>query len=235
LSKNLLRAWLGREENQAAKVCLATAAAFCVWVRYGNPKFYLLHVAPRLSLTGDAVIDAELYHGACNLLLIALLVALIKLVSRQKLVEYGLGIGDWRRAPLLVAGTPLMILLGYVAATMPEYQAFYPITPGLTERSMAVFALHAGVLVTHYVAWELLFRGYLQGSLVPRLGMASAIAAQTLVSTLAHLNKPDGELFGSILAGIFWGFLAYRSKSIWPVVLQHLLLGLTLDYWICFG
>ncbi len=235
MSKIRLREWFGREDIRPAQVCLIAAVAFCVWVKYGDPKFYLLNLSSRLALTGDAVVDAELYRGLGNTLLIGLLVVAIKLVFRQSLLEYGLGIGQWSRAPLLMAGTPLMILLGYQAATMPEYQAVYPVTPGLVGRSMTVFLLHAGVLVTYYIAWELLFRGFLQGSLLPRLGMPSAIAAQTLASTLAHLDRPSGELFGSILAGIFWGFLAYRTKSIWPVVLQHLLLGLTLDYWVCFG
>lgn len=235
MSKYRLGESLGGEEHRPAVACLTAAVAFCVWFTYGDPKYYLRNLSSQLSFTGDAVVDAELYRGLGNLLLIALVIVVIKLLFRQSLREYGLGIGQWRNAPILIAVTPLMVLLGYLAATMPEYQAVYPTTPGLAGRSMTVFLLHAGVLVTYYIAWELLFRGFLQGALVPRLGTSNAIAVQTLASTLSHLDRPTGELFGSILVGILWGLLAHRTKSIWPVVVHHLLLGLALDYWICFG
>jgi membrane protease YdiL (CAAX protease family) len=223
------------EEFRPTVVCLNAALTFSLWHSYGSPKFYLQNLSSHLSFTGDAVIDAELYRGLGNVLVIVILVLMIKVWFRRSLVEHGLGIGQWRNAPFLVAATPVMLLFGYLAARMPEYQEFYPATPGLVGRSMTVFLLHVVVLVTYYVAWELMFRGYIQTSLLPRMGVSGAIAAQTLASTLAHTDRPSSELLGSIAAGIVWGIFAYRTKSVWPVFMHHLLLGLTLDYWICFG
>jgi len=209
--------------------------AFCFWNVIFDPRFFVAHISPWLSFTGDKVIDAELFRAAGNLLLIGVLVATIKLVFRQSLLDYGLGMGRWMRQPVLVFATPLMLVFGYIGSRQAEYQAYYPDTPGLVGRSFSVFLLHAGVLVTFYIAWELLFRGFLQTAFLARLGAVGAIAVQTLASSLAHADRPDSEMIGSILIGSIWGFLAYRTGSIWPVILQHLLMGLTLDYFLWQG
>ncbi len=235
MKKNGLIQRLREDEFRPAMVCLNVALTFSLWHAYGSPQFYLENLAGQVSVTGDGVLDAELYRGLGNLLVIAVLLAMIKAWFGRSLTEHGLGLGNWRQAPVLVAATPIMLLFGYLGATMPEYREFYPATPGLAGRAMPVFLLHVGVLVTYYIAWELMFRGYLQASLTPRLGVAGAIAVQTLASTLAHIDKPSSELLGSIAAGLAWGILAHRTRSIWPVFVHHLLLGLTVDSCIWFG
>ena len=235
MTEKRLRVLLSQEQHRPTVACLTTAITFCLWHTLGTPKYFLKHLASGRSPTGDILIDAELFRGFVNVLVIATLVAVIKLVYRQNLSDYGLGKPHWRRVPILVLGTPVMIWFGYLAAISPEYHAFYPATPGIVERGINVFFLHVGILVTYYVAWEMMFRGFLQSSFVARLGPLGAIAAQTLASVLAHTDRPPSELLCSIVAGMIWGFLAYRSKSIWPVVMHHLVLGISLDYFIWFG
>ena len=228
------REQLSKEEHRPAIAAIVTSVAFCTWNVVFDPRFYVANLANKMALTGDSVVDAELFRAFGNLLLLAVLVSTIKLVFRQSLADYGLGMGSWSRERWLVMATPVMLLMGYYAAQQPEYQAYYPDTPGLTDRSLAVFALHAIVLLTFYISWELLFRGFLQSAFLPRLGAAGAIAVQTLASSIAHADRPDSEMLGSIFIGVFWGYLAFRTRSIWPVVLQHFLLGLSLDYFLCF-
>ena len=235
MSKIRLHERMGDESMRPTVVCITTATLFSLWHAFASPNYYLEELSSWLSVTGDAVVDAELYRGLGNVLVITLLLGMIKLVFRRSFGEYGLGLGQWRNAPVLVLATPIMILFAYLAATKPEFRAIYPMPTEVVDRSVAVFVLHAGVLVTYYIAWELLFRGYVQTSLIPQLGVSGAIAVQTLASTLAHVDRPATELLGSIAAGVVWGVFAYRTKSIWPVVLHHFLLGLSLDYWICFG
>lgn len=222
-------------QQRPVVACLSTAVIYSLWRSFGEPRYYLEHLSQQVSLLGDTLIDAELYRGTGHALLVVALVAIIKLCYRETMTDFGLAVGRWRNAPIILAATPLMLLFGYIGASKPEYREFYPATPGLADRSMSVFLLHAGFLLTNYIAWEMLFRGFLQKSLIPHLGAAGAIAAQTLASTLAHMDRPVSELFGSIGAGIVWGTLAYRTGSIWPCVLQHMLLGLTVDYLITFG
>lgn len=235
---NDLNAWcerLTKAEHRPAIAAIVTSIVFCVWNIVFDPRFYVRELSSILPLTGDKVVDAELFRAVGNLLLIAVLAAIIRLVYRQPLSDYGLGIGDWSRERLVLLATPLALLLGYLGAQQAAYQAHYPDTPGLASRSPQVFLLHIVVLLTFYIAWELLFRGFLQSSLLPRLGATGAIAVQTLASSIAHADRPDSEMLGSILIGLVWGYLAYRTRSIWPVVMQHFLLGLSLDYFLCFG
>lgn len=232
---NTWREQLTKEEHRPAIAAIVTSVGFCVWNVVFDPRFYVGKLANRFSFSGDSVVDAELFRAAGNVLLVATLVATIKFTFRQSLADYGLGLGNWSRERLLLlATTPLMLLMGYVGAQKAEYQAHYPETPGLAESSISVFVLHVTVLVTFYIAWELLFRGFLQSAFL-QLGGAGAIAVQTLASSIAHADRPDSEMLGSILIGVFWGYLAYRTRSIWPVVMQHFLLGLSLDYFLCFG
>ncbi len=235
MSESGWRERIAKEEYRPTIAAFGTAVAFCFWNVVFDPRFFVTKLSAWLSFTGDKVIDAELFRATGNLLLIAMLMATIKFVFRQSLVDYGLGLGHWMRQPLLVFASPLMLLFGYIGSRQAEYQAYYPDTPGLVGRSFSVFLLHAGVLVTFYIAWELLFRGFLQTTLVARLGAVGAVAVQTLASSLAHADRPDSELIASIVVGAIWGHLAYRTGSIWPAILQHLLLGLTLDYFLWLG
>jgi membrane protease YdiL (CAAX protease family) len=47
-----------------------------------------------------------------------------------------------------------------------------------------------------------------------------------------HLGKPVGEVYGSIIGGLIWGLLAYRTRSLLSGLLQHFLLGVLLDWFI---
>lgn len=226
---------LSREEYRPAIAAFATAIGFCLWKVVFDPRFYVKHCSSWLDFTGDQVIDAEIFRAIGSLLLILMVVAIIRLVFREPLTAYGFGIGHWTRAPILMLATPILLVFAYLGAQRAEYQVFYPQNAGLADRSFSVFLVHVAVMATFYVAWEFLFRGFLQSSLTPRLGIAGAIAVQTLASSLAHADRPDSELLGSILIGAIWGFLAHRTGSIWPCVLQHMLLGLALDYFLCFG
>jgi membrane protease YdiL (CAAX protease family) len=58
------------------------------------------------------------------------------------------------------------------------------------------------------------------------------VLVQTLASTLVHIGKPTGELYGAVAGGIVWGIVTFRARSIWPALLLHWLLGISLDYFI---
>jgi len=38
-----------------------------------------------------------------------------------------------------------------------------------------------------------------------------------------------------VLGGLLWGMVVFRSRSLLYVLLVHWLLGVSLDYFICFG
>lgn len=235
MSESGWRALIAKEEYRPAIAAFTTAAVFCLWNVFFDPRWYVASLADSFAMTGNTVIDAELFRSFGNVLVIVLLVAIIRFVFQQSVAEYGLGLGRWYRAPIILICTPLLLLPAYVGSGQAAYQAHYPDTPGLTEEPFSVFLVHLALMATFYVAWELMFRGFLQSAMVPKLGAAGAIAVQTLASSLAHADRPDSELLGSVLIGAVWGILAYRTSSIWPSFMQHMLLGMSLDYFLCFS
>jgi membrane protease YdiL (CAAX protease family) len=116
---------------------------------------------------------------------------------------------------------------------MPEFVAEYPFDK--TAGASAIhFAIHAAAYLLFYAGWEFFFRGFMQFGLAERLGESNAIMVQTLASCLAHIGKPPGEIYGSILSGLIWGWIVSRSKSLWGVLAMHWVLGVALDFFICF-
>ena len=82
-------------------------------------------------------------------------------------------------------------------------------------------------------AWEFHFRGFLQCGLGKSFDIPLGIMVQTLASALAHFGKPGAEVFGSILGGLLWGALAWRTRSLLASTFQHWLLGASLDFFLC--
>ena len=67
---------------------------------------------------------------------------------------------------------------------------------------------------------EFLYRGFLMFGLRERYG-EGAILIQMLPFVLLHIGKPEVETIGCILSGTWFGYVAYRSKSVWPAFLIH--------------
>jgi membrane protease YdiL (CAAX protease family) len=206
------------------------------WRYYGTKAFYLSSFSTRFAFRGDPALTAELYAFGSSFVLFGLLsLLIIKTVFGESAVEYGLALGDWRfgvKALLLL--TPLMVLLAYPSARQTAFLAEYPLNPGAC-RSVPAFLGHAAAYLLYYFGFEILFRGLVQNGLRDTLGGWTAILVQTGLSTLVHIGKPAGEIYGAILGGVVFGFVALRSRSLLYVILIHWALGVALDLFICLG
>ena len=193
------------------------------------------HLAPRLSFDSDAATAAAVYQFAACFVLLGLIPALIvKFLFRENLRDYGVQVGNRLltfRSFLISA--PIWILLGYAASHSAACRAYYPIDPN-SGASAEAFLFHALTYLLFYLGWEFHFRGYLQLGLRDSLGATNALLVQTMASGLLHFGRPPSEVFASLGAGVLWGLLVYRTNSLLPVLLMHYLLGLSLDYFICF-
>jgi hypothetical protein len=86
-----------------------------------------------------------------------------------------------------------------------------------SRRHQLGMALVAAVLAP--LAEEIAFRGYLLSALRTRFPPGVAIAASALLFAAIHL---DPVRFPAVLfLGVFLGWLAWRSGSIWPAVAAH--------------
>lgn len=138
----------------------------------------------------------------------------IVLAFRDRLGEYGLGLGDWRwGAGLAVAGCAVMTPIVVAVGSNPQFSGYYGISG----------APVGDLLVTHLldlVPSEFLMRGFVMFTLIRAIGPVGLVVAQ-LPFVFAHLGKPEIELFSTLLGGAVFGWLNWRTRSIWWSALGH--------------
>jgi membrane protease YdiL (CAAX protease family) len=224
------------ENKKPTIILLLAPILLTTWKYYGTKSFYLAHLTDRFVLFNSAAMTAEWYNYLTALLLLGVSsLIVIKFVFKESLADYGLQIGDWRFwIPIAIVIGLVMVGLSYLSAKDPQYIAEYPLYKGAGDSS-SVFALHALAYLLFYIGWEIFFRGFMQFGLTAKFGAWGAILVQVALSCIVHIGKPDSEIYSSILGGLVWGIIVFRSKSIWPAVTTHWLLGVSLDYFICFG
>jgi CAAX prenyl protease-like protein len=187
------------------------------------------------SLFDDPVRGAFLSFAGFFVLAGLIPALIVKLVFRERLSDYGVGLGNrGRTAGSFLVMVPLILTVAYVASHIPSIRSYYPINPNAGE-SPTFFGLHALSYLLFYLGWEFHFRGFMQVGLKDSMGTANAVFIQVMASTLLHIGTPGLEAYGAILGGLWWGFLVSTNRSILSGMLQHMLLGLSLDYFIAFG
>ena len=144
--------------------------------------------------------------------------------------ELGLGLGNWRGGLLLVVvGIPLAILAGRIGAGSPAMRAVYPLAPEAARQGFVIYAL---LEFLYYGSWEVLFRGVLLFATRARFGDAGANAVQTVVSVTAHFGRALNETVAAFPAGLVFGVVALRLRSIWYIAVLHWLVGVSMDWFI---
>ncbi len=223
------------ENRKTTIVLLSTPVILTTFRNYGTKEFYLHHLASGFWLFGNEGLASALYTFSSSLILLGLLPALmIKFVFHEPLSLYGVRLGDWQlglKAFLILA--PIMMALTFPSSRMQSFTAEYPLYKG-AGGSPSHFMFYSLLYVVYYVGWEFFFRGYMQFGLGKRLGDWNAILVQTLASCLLHIGKPDAEIYSSILGGIVWGIVVFRTQSLLPALLLHWLLGVSLDAFIIY-
>jgi len=230
------RGLLSGEARKPTVILLLAPLLLTTFKYYGSRSFYLSELADKCVLFNDAARTAELWHFSSAFLLMGVLPALVvKWVFKESLADYGVQRGDTGfslKALLLLL--PVMVALTYPNARVPGFMAEYPFDRGAGSSS-AAFISHAGTYLLYYMGWEFFFRGFMQFGLRGAMGDWNAILVQTLASCLIHIGKPAGEIYGAIVAGLLWGFIVFRTRSLWAVLVMHWALGVSLDFFICFA
>jgi len=222
------------ENKKSTLILLVAPVLIITWKYYGTKAFYAAHLTA-WTLFNNPDWTGATYSFFTGLLLFGLIpILIIKMVFHEPLSKYGVQIGDWKFGWLAVAVmAPVMIALTYPSASNPQFLAEYPLFKG-AGASAGIFAAHSVLYLTYYLGYEMLVRGFIQFGLRDQLGDWNAILVQTAVSSLFHIGKPDGEIFSSIIGGLIWGTVVFRSRSLLYVLLVHWLLGVSLDFFICF-
>jgi membrane protease YdiL (CAAX protease family) len=135
---------------------------------------------------------------------------------------------------LIVVGIGWLIMLPLVigVASSGDFRGVYPLDREAL-RSHEMFWVYEAGYMSFFVGWEFFFRGFLLFALEPFFGPA-AIVVQMIPFALLHFGKPVLEALGSIIAGLFLGALAWRTRSIWYGVTLHALVAVTMDLYVYF-
>lgn len=162
-----------------------------------------------------------------------------KLVQKQPLKEVGLQKGDWKLGLILCAiATAVIPLLALSTLLDSEMIVTYPLVDFAQYGEWYFVVGYFASYILYYVGWEFLFRGMglfslEKGGIKP----LSAILIITLVSALIHTSiggfgKPMIETLSAIPAGLIFGYIAYRTKSIYYGLYMHALVGICTDLFI---
>jgi membrane protease YdiL (CAAX protease family) len=224
------------ENKKPTIILLLAPILITTWKYYGTKAFYLSHLTSYFVWLNNPDWTGAVYSFITGLILFGFIPALIiKLIFKENLSSYGIQIGDWKFGLLSVAVmAPVMIALTYPSAKDPQFLAEYPLFKGAGESGLT-FLQHALLYLSYYIGYEMLMRGFIQFGIRSAFGDWQAILVQTTISCLFHIGKPDGEIYSSILGGLIWGIVAFRSRSLLYILIVHWLLGISLDYFICFG
>ena len=233
MPRRIVTIWreLQNESNRRVAVVLLTSAVcLAAWYAVGNYHFWKDYLSADPASENTPLLAAIGSLGSTAILLGVVPLLVVKIALRDRLADYGVRLGNLRFAVVSsILAAPLVIAIGYATAQLPAFQSVYPINPPARDSATAL-AWHLAGQVLWYAAWEIHFRGFIQHAVEKSSGIVAAICMQTLASTLAHFGRPASEVFASILAGILWGALAWRTRSLLAGIFQHWLLGASLDF-----
>jgi len=113
-----------------------------------------------------------------------------------------------------------LALFRFFDAAFEDYQLLVaPIQSG----SFFFSILGIGILAP--IIEEILFRGIIMYQLKKLFPIQIVIILQGILFGVYHFNIIQG--FYAAFLGIYFGFLAYKSNSIWPAIIAHMMMNIT--------
>jgi len=139
---------------------------------------------------------------------------------------------SWRVYPITMLSSIFPLAIGFVAAAavanvFPVDETLLKFMNALTIQSAIVFVLFIGIAPGLFE--EVLFRGYMQQRLVKRWGPVTGIVVTSILFGLAHITP--AAIAVALPLGFWFGYLAWRSRSIFPTILCHFFVNSGLNTW----
>jgi membrane protease YdiL (CAAX protease family) len=143
--------------------------------------------------------------------------------------RYGLRLGDRRRglviaSALAIVSVPVIVAIAQVPAIRDWYA---PSMTTLPEVSLT--------MMLDLFPSEFLLRGFLLFIVVRAIGPLGVIVA-IVRFTFTHIGKPDAEAFSTIVGGLVFGWLVWRTGSIVYSAAYHVVIQTTVivaaAYWL---
>jgi len=183
-----------------------------------------------LHASSYAELYTHMWWGGWHYLFFLMIPALVvKFVLRQPLSEFGWQKGViWDHKWIYIATMAFFVaFLSWFSFHNDNFAHYYPFYK-LAHRSWFDLIAWEVLYLAQFVALEFFFRGFIVHGLRIPFGSMS-VAVMMVPYMMLHLPKLWPEATGAIVFGIFLGFLALRSRSIWGGVGIHASVALTLD------
>lgn len=152
----------------------------------------------------------------------------VKLVLRERLVDYGLATAGFLKHAWIYALFFVFVLLLVVAVSYDEsFNTYYPFYRD-ASRSWFDFWAWELLYAAQFFSLEFFFRGFWLTAAKRAMG-SHAIYAMVVPYCMIHFGKPFLETLAAIIAGIVLGTLALRTRSIWSGFLIHVTVAVSMD------
>lgn len=134
--------------------------------------------------------------------------------------RYGLGRGDLRRSFLLGGmATAVTVPLIVLVAALPAIRAWY-------GPSMSSVPDVVATSLLDLVPSEFLLRGFLLFALLRAIGPFGVVVA-LVPFVMIHIGKPDLEALSTFGGGLVFGWLTWRTQTIWAAAAYHVAIQAT--------
>lgn len=202
----------GPRDGLFAWIVLAVGVVVSIaWVLFGQK----LGETITIATIGTAV---SVYYALLFVPLIGF-AFLLGYLGHVRVLRVGERPGLWALAGLAIGIGGLLVTMGYSRLNGG-------LVDGAEPPTAYTFALLAfGLTILQVGAEELLFRGWLQPSLVARIGPIAGIAIGAIIFACFHLTagvKAPLSLLNLLLGGVLFGLLAWRSGGLVAPFLAHL-------------
>lgn len=227
---NNLKLELKKLDSKTTIIFLISIILFTISWYFANPKFF------RESFTfvyPDNIIIEELssfiYWFLLDFLLFFIIpIYLIRLVLKESFKDYGLSfenknIGFFYLIISILLFIPIIILI----SNSENFTQYFPLMNSAKDE-LTIFLIYECFFILFIFAWEFIFRGFMLFGLEKKFGFYS-IFIQIIPFVLLHSGKPFIETFASIFGGLFLGYLALRTRSIFYGFIIHAVILIALD------
>jgi uncharacterized protein len=157
--------------------------------------------------------------------------AVIKLVFREKITDYGIRKGNLLKDYKLYLGMlAVMIPLIWFFSRTNGFQHRYPFYHLSSNESLwPNFWIWQALYLFQFFCLEFFFRGFIVHGLKKRFGYY-AVFIMTIPYCMIHFGKPMPETIAAIIAGIILGTLSLKSRTIWMGVIIHYTVAIAMDF-----
>jgi membrane protease YdiL (CAAX protease family) len=218
-------------DRKVITVFLSSIILLTISWYFANPKFYRESVA---FLNSENLMTEEfksyVYWFTLDIILFFIIpVYIIKYLFSEDLRNYGIYFGK-KKSGLLYAVFTLLLFVPvlHFLTVSEDFSQYFPLMQNAKD-DLIVFLIYEILFILFIFSWEFIFRGFILFGLEKHFGFY-AVFIQMIPFVLLHTGKPFLETFSAIFGGLFLGYLALRTRSIFYGFLIHAAILVLLDF-----